>query len=166
MTDEIWVIETGFKYEGLARDVSNLCPYAFVLDGVSCGSMEGFLQSLKTNDPDVKRRIAAMHGFQAYREGQNHNYWKDSQTLYWNGESHPRLSKKYQRLIERAYDACFDSNPDFAAALSLTGDSILKHSMGKRNPTNSTLTEHEYIYNLYRLRARVQQMLRRLEPSA
>ena len=159
--EDFWVINTGFKYEGLAKRLSNLCAYAFVLDGVECGGIEGFLQSLKVEDQTTKLQIAKLHGFQAWRSGQDHNGWKDTQTLYWNGGTIPRLSKKYQRLLERAYDACFDANPEFAAALYESEDAILTHSMGKRNPTNSTLTEHEYIYNLYRLRARVQQMLRK-----
>lgn len=33
--------------------LSNFAPHSFVIDGVKCASMEGFLQSLKTNNPDM-----------------------------------------------------------------------------------------------------------------
>lgn len=37
--------------------LSNLCSNAFVFDGVECGSMEGFLQSLKCKDEERQRQI-------------------------------------------------------------------------------------------------------------
>lgn len=36
--------------------LSNMCDNAFVIDGVQCGSMEGFLQSLKCQDT-VRQRL-------------------------------------------------------------------------------------------------------------
>lgn len=156
-----WIIDTGSRGEGLAKELSNFNAYAFVLDGVQCGSIEGFLQSLKIEDPELQEKLASLVGLEAYRAGQNHNHWKENQTLFWRGEALPRLSKKYQKLLERAYDACFEQSVEFAAALCLSEDAILTHTMGKRNPSNTTLTEHEYIYNLYRLRARGLQMLRK-----
>lgn len=159
--DGFWVIDTGFRHEGLARDLSNLNAYPFVLDEVQCGGIEGFLQSLKVEDPQAQLEIARLTGMEAYRAGQQFNFWKENQTLFWRGEALPRLSKKYQKLLERAYDACFDQCVEFATALCLSEDAILTHTMGKRNPSNTTLTEHEYMFNLYRLRARGLQMLRK-----
>jgi hypothetical protein len=153
------VIDASFRGTGLAKSLSNLMPYGFWLDDVSCGAIEGFLQSLKWQNRDEQREIAKLHGVEAWRTGQGGNTWKDTQTLYWNGAAYPRQSKKYHGLLDRAYDACFEQNIDFQAALGATGNAVLIHSRGKHNPCNTTLTEWEYVYQLYRLRARVQQML-------
>ena len=42
--------------------LSNLCSNPFRFDGVLCGSMEGFLQSLKQQDKDKQRQICAKKG--------------------------------------------------------------------------------------------------------
>lgn len=159
--NEMWIIDTGFKKDGLEKRLSNLCTYPFVIDDVECGGIEGFLQSLKIPDQELQKNVAKTSGFEAWKVGQNYNDWKIEQILFWKGEEYPRLSKKYQRLLERAYDACFEQSVEFATALAESEDAILAHTMGKRNPSNTTLTEQEYIYNLYRLRARVQQILRK-----
>jgi predicted NAD-dependent protein-ADP-ribosyltransferase YbiA (DUF1768 family) len=33
--------------------LSNFAPHPFVIDGVECNSMEGFLQSLKFSNPEM-----------------------------------------------------------------------------------------------------------------
>ncbi len=40
--------------------LSNLCSNGFRLDGVVCGSMEGFLQSLKQKEKDMQLQICLM----------------------------------------------------------------------------------------------------------
>lgn len=154
-----YVIDTGFRLEGLSRELSNLFPRPFVLNDVQCGGIEGFLQSLKYPDRDEQIAVASLSGFEAFKIGQLGNAWKDTQLLYWNEKEYPRLSKKYHQLLTRAYDACFDQNVEFVAALVETGDAILTHSIGKHDPTNTTLTEWEYIYQLYRLRTKAKQLL-------
>ena len=42
--------------------LSNLCSNGFRLDGMICGSMEGFLQSLKRQAPNKQRQICSMKG--------------------------------------------------------------------------------------------------------
>ena len=42
--------------------LSNLCSNGFRLDGMVCGSMEGFLQSLKRQDINKQRQICSMKG--------------------------------------------------------------------------------------------------------
>lgn len=48
--------------------LSNLCSNRFVFDGIICGSMEGFLQSLKQKDPDKQRQICSMKGGNARKK--------------------------------------------------------------------------------------------------
>lgn len=155
---EMTVIDISFRGVGLERDLSNLVAYPFMLDGVFCGSMEGFLQSLKFTLPHRKREIAALDGAEAWRNGQTGNDWQDTQILFWDDVAYPRLSKKYHGLLARAYDTCVRANDTFAEALRQSGDALLVHTRGKHNPTNTVLTEYEYIYNLNRLRHDARQL--------
>ena len=56
-----------------ANVLSNLCSNGFRLDGMICGSMEGFLQSLKQKDKDKQRQIyllrrRTLHGTEPSRQ--------------------------------------------------------------------------------------------------
>lgn len=152
-------LDLGWRNGGLGRALSNFCAYSFVLDGVQCGSMEGWLQSLKFDVQEEQEAVAALVGYQAYKIGQAGNNWRDTQTLWWKGKAYPRLSKPYHALVERAYDACFDASPQFQKSLVETGTMALTHVIGSHDPTMSVLTEWEYIYNVYRLRSKAQQVL-------
>ena len=143
----------------IARALSNLHPYPFDFDGVRCGSIEGFLQSLKFPDLEEQGAVATLAGKEAYFTGQHGNGWQEEQILYWRGKKFPRTYKKYQTLLTQAYDACFEQNEDFIVALIESGNAILTHDMGKTNPAKTVLTPMEYTLQLYRLRARAQQML-------
>ncbi len=152
-------LDLGWKNGGLGKALSNLFAYPFVLDGVQCGSMEGFLQSLKQEGLEEQEIMAALHGFTAYKIGQLGNDWKEKQLLYWRGKAFERTSREYHHLLDRAYDACFDQNEAFREALLQTGVDSLTHYIGHHDPSQSTLTEWEYIYSIYRLRARAQQAI-------
>lgn len=39
------------------NSLSNFAPHKFVIDGVECNSMEGFLQSLKFSNPEMQEYI-------------------------------------------------------------------------------------------------------------
>lgn len=160
MDRQLDILELGAREVGLGKALSNFIAYPFVLDGVHCGSIEGILQSFKWADPEKQAEVANMTGYAVFKLGQTANSWKTNQTLYWRGYAYPRLSKDYHDLLLRAYDACFDQNVEFATALYETGDALYIHTIGKHDPTDTTLTEWEYIYNMYRLRARVQQIMR------
>ena len=150
-------LDLGFKNEGLGKALSNLVAYPFVMDDVQCGSFEGWIQSIKIEDIERQSEMAKLSGFKAWKAGQDWNGWWEHQTLWWRGTPYTRSSKKYLNLIERAYDTCFDQNSDFREALLMTGADILTHYIGKHDPMLTTLTETEYIYNMYRLRAKAQQ---------
>lgn len=130
--------------------LSNFAPHPFRLDGVDIASMEGFLQSLKTKNPDMQAYICTLVGITAKRAGGSKN-WKTSQTLYWQGKAYARDSGAYTKLIERAYDALFQ-NAKFRKALKATGNATLQHSVGSRKKQDTVLTKQEFIGNLVRLR--------------
>lgn len=152
------ILDLGSRNPGLGKALSNFAPYGFVLDGVECGSIEGFLQSLKFEDIGEQELVAPLVGYKAYKTGQVENAaWRAAQKLWWKGYAYPRLSREYHSLIQRAYDACYEQNPAFRQALFDTGVDVLTHNIGNHDPTMTTLTEWEYIYVMYRLRARAQQ---------
>jgi predicted NAD-dependent protein-ADP-ribosyltransferase YbiA (DUF1768 family) len=151
-------LDLGYRNGGLGKRLSNLFAYPFVLDGVKCGSIEGFLQSLKQEGLEEQAMVAELAGYTAYKVGQVGNNWKVLQVLWWCGVAYDRTSRKYHDLLERAYDACFDANAEFREALLETGADAMTHVMGHHDPKDTTLTEWEYIYNMYRLRARAQQL--------
>ena len=152
------MIKLGYREKGLGRLLSNLYPWPFVMDGVQCGSIEGFLQCLKRNIPEEQTEIAALHGFEAYKNGQLGNAWKETQILYWLDVPVERSSRAYHELLCRAYDACLDQNTGFAVALSKTGCEPLTH-LGKHDSHDTTLTVSEYLHQMHRLRDRVTQIL-------
>lgn len=148
------MIDLGWRQTGAAKRLSNFAPHGFVMDDIVCGGMEGWLQSLKFYEPLEQARIAGMTGYEAYRFGQGGNDWQDSQLLWWCKKPYDRFSSEYKDLITHAYDICFDNNVDFRNALIETGTSELSHSIGRHDPTKTVLTETEYLYQIYRLRAK------------
>src|SRR5579883_2377146 len=135
-----------------AGRLSNFADNPFVLDGISCGGMEGFLQSLKFADPEAQRRVSALTGAAAKDAGAGQN-WQASQTLYWRGVALAREGEAYQRLLDRAYDAMAAQNERFREALRATGDAVLTHAVGRTDPRETVLTAAEMCERLHRLRA-------------
>lgn len=45
-----------------AGNLSNFHPYQFEIDGVTCNSMEGFLQSLKFSNPEMQEHVCSLVG--------------------------------------------------------------------------------------------------------
>lgn len=141
-------IGSGTGYPSSA--LSNFAPHSFVIDGVECASMEGFLQSLKFSNPDMQKEVCKLVGKAAKFKGKKKK-WYRTQTLYWQGKEIPRDSKEYQILLERAYNA-LGKNIAFQKALLATGNAALTHSMGKRKTNETVLTVQEFTHHLYRLR--------------
>ena len=130
--------------------LSNFAPHPFEIDGVQCNSMEGFLQSLKFENPDMQIHVCSLVGKAAKFKGKKKK-WYRTQTLYWRGNPIKRESKEYQELIDRAYSE-LAKNASFRAALLATGDATLTHSMGKTNPTQTVLTRQEFCSRLMKIR--------------
>ena len=144
------ILNLGFRQEGLGKLLSNLYHYEFEIDGILVHSMESFLQSLKTNDLEEKKKLYFMSGYFAWKYGQQLN-WYDKQILYWNNKEYNRHSEEYKQLIEHAYDCLFD-NFFFKENLKKSLDYDIDHSIGKTNPYETILTKNEYLDNLNRLR--------------
>lgn len=142
---DIW--STG-KYP--ADVLSNLAGNSFCFDGVPCGSMEGFLQSLKYKDKDEQRRICSLSGREA--KGMSMADWQTSQIVWWQGVAVGRQTDEFHILVNRAYKALFEQNMRFRDALTASSGKRLYHSHGVQDPHKTILTEKEFIQILTKLR--------------
>ena len=147
-------IGSGAGFPGDA--LSNFAPHPFVIDGVECASMEGFLQSLKFSNPDMQREVCKLVGKAAKFKGKPKK-WYRTQILYWQGKEYKRDSEEYQELLDRAYDA-LSQNTGFQRALLATGNATLTHSIGKNKQSETVLTVKEFISRLYKIRARLEKL--------
>ena len=142
-------IGSGNTYPSCA--LSNFAPHPFVIDGVECASMEGFLQSLKFKNPEMQRFVCTLVGKVAKFKGKDKKWWKE-QKLYWQGIEYERDSDEYQLLLNRAYNALY-KNDGFKRALEASKPAMLTHSMGKNDTSRTVLTQSEFCGRLMKLRA-------------
>ena len=136
------VVDIWSKSDYPADVLSNLCSNGFRFDGMVCGSMEGFLQSLKQKDKDKQRQICQMKGKNA----------KKMTSTGWKGVAIDRQSEEYGQLVRRAYQAMFEQNERFRTALMSTRGQKLFHSRGESNPFKTILTENELCQILTEMR--------------
>ena len=136
-------MDIGSKNGYPASALSNFAPHPFVMDGVACNSMEGFLQSLKFSNPEMQKHICTLVGFAAKQAGKHKN-WQRDQTLYWQGVEYKRESGEYNALLDRAYEAMFRQNEGFRKALIASGDALLTHSIGRTKAKETILTQWEF----------------------
>ena len=134
--------------------LSNFTPHPFIIDGVECASMEGFLQSLKFKEPDMQIEVCKLVGKAAKFKGKKKKWWR-TQTLYWQGQEFKRDSQEYQDLLDRAFDA-LAQNTGFQKALLATGKATLTHSIGKSKEQETVLTKQEFCSRLTKIRNKLQ----------
>lgn len=137
-----------------SSSLSNFAPHPFVIDGVECNSMEGFLQSLKFSNPELQKEVCKLVGKAAKFRGKPKKWWQ-TQTLYWQGQEMKRNSQEYQDLLDRAYTE-LGKNKGFQMALIASGNSTLTHSIGKNKTSETVLTSSEFCSRLIRLRHQLQ----------
>lgn len=133
--------------------LSNFAKHEFVIDGVECASMEGFLQALTHRAVDDQLLLCKMHGYAAKQKA--NKGWRSDMTLHWQGKEYPRKSREYQQLLDRAYDA-LAQNEKFQKALLATGDLKLTHAVGRSSRDKTILTKGEFIARLIRIREELQ----------
>lgn len=137
-----------------SSNLSNFSPHTFVIDGIECASMEGFLQSLKFQDPEMQKHVCTLVGKAAKFKGKKKKWWK-TQTLYWQGETIPRDSERYQEMLDKAFNALAE-NSSFRRALLATQNATLTHNIGKKKPSETILTRNEFTSRLTAIRSRLQ----------
>lgn len=134
-----------------SADLSNFSPHMFTVDGIECNSMEGFLQSLKFQDPEMQKHVCTLVGKKAKFKGKNKKWWK-TQTLYWKGEKISRDSERYQELLDKAFNA-LAQNTSFQKALLATQNATLTHSLDKKKTSETVITRQEFTSRLTRIRS-------------
>lgn len=134
-----------------SSSLSNFAGHRFIIDGVTCNSMEGFLQSLKFESPDMQEYVCSLIGKMAKFKGKPKK-WYTKQELYWRGKAIDRHSEEYQKLLDKAFKAMYDQSESFRKALKASEGANLSHSMGKSDPKKTVLTNTEFLSRLRRLR--------------
>lgn len=154
--EENKTINIAFRAHYPADVLSNLHQESreFQLDGISCHSMEGFLQSLKVADTKLQKILCLNSGQTARKSGQQYSAgWQRDQRLYWLGETYERQSEEYHRLLQKAFRARFDQSEEFRLALKATQGYTLLHTYGNDDPTKTILTTSEFLELLEELRS-------------
>ncbi len=146
-------IGSGSKYP--AGALSNFSPHPFEFEGIQCNSMEGLLQGFKFESPEMQEHVCSLVGKKAKFKGKKKKWFK-TQTLFWKGKPIPRTSQEYQTLLDKAFDA-LATNTKFQKALLASGDAVLKHSIGKKNQSETVLTKKEFCSRLTAIRERLKQ---------
>ena len=150
-------MEIHSKHPYPSNALSNFAARPFKFDGVDCGSMEGLLQSLKFEDPELQAQCAKLSGIEAKNFGSQANAaWTSHQTLWWKAKPYPRLSEQYADLVLCAYESMARQCPDFIEALRATLGEELTHSIGTPDPSMTVLTEAELCHALNHIRRQIQ----------
>lgn len=144
-------MDIGSKSGYPSSSLSNFAGHRFEIDGITCNSMEGFLQSLKFKDEPIQVEVCKLIGLKAKFKGKPKKWWQ-SQTLYWKGVEYKRESKEYQELLDRAFTAMYEQSESFRNALKATQKATLLHSMGKTKQKETVLTTSEFCGRLTKLR--------------
>lgn len=147
-------MDIGSKGNYPSNKLSNFAGHRFVVDGITCNSMEGFLQSLKYSNPDMQEEVCKLVGYSAKKKGAKKN-WRQRQVLHWMGVEIKRDSEVYQDLLDRAYGAMAVQSVGFRKALLASGDGQLTHSIGRRRKNETVLTTNEFCSRLMKLRTQI-----------
>jgi hypothetical protein len=139
--------------------LSNFSPHAFVFRNIPIASMEGFLQGLKFENPEMQKHVFTLVGKKAKFKGKKKN-WRVRQTLFFQGQEIDRHSAEYQALLDQAFDAMFTQNESARRALLASQNAVLTHSIGRQKESETVLTRTEFCSRLTRIRARFQSQLK------
>ena len=143
-----------YKYPYPYNILCNFYPSFFRFSGVEINSMEGFLQSLKTPNAELQKKICQLPGILAKKLG---NYLKKSKMydgihLHWQGKIFDRYSDFYQHLLHDAYNSKYNYDEPFRRTILKSKGHPLTHTIGKSSESETVLTEKEFIDNLNSLR--------------
>ena len=149
----------------VAARLSNFTLRTFDFDAVQCVSIEGVLQAFKFDDShQLQRQICLMSPMKAEEMGAEFPCWKQDKKLFWNGNYYNRLNNEYKELITSLYDTVCNQDPTFTDDLVALGKEKICHSIGLSDPSDTVLTENEFIYQLNRLRMKTKGLV--LKPEA
>lgn len=146
--------------------LSNFSPHPFLYCGNVVNSMEGFLQGLKFKNPEMQKHVFTLVGFAAKKKGSKKNWQHQDHTLWLFGNAIDRLGDDYQAILDDVYKEVTRQNKGFRKALIATGNAVMTHSIGKRNPKNTVLTESEFVSRLHKMRVYAIELEKELSDDA
>lgn len=160
---EPMIIGSEEKYP--ACNLSKEHRYEFIVDGVPCNSIAGFLFSLRFSDQEVQKETCLLYGRGAEIRNlvESFHHRKSSQKLHWNGVVYRREDYEYQELLDHAFNQLAEQNKIFQEALLATGDREFKCLSGEDDPKKTLITCEEFTGRLTRLRVAIRRALRRNE---
>jgi predicted NAD-dependent protein-ADP-ribosyltransferase YbiA (DUF1768 family) len=147
-------MDIGSGHDYPASALSNFSPHPFIFRGFQINSMEGFLQGLKFESPDKQEYVFQLVGRAAKFTGKKKKWWMTGR-LYFQGEPINRASSDYSALLVEAYTEMTKQSDSFRRALLASRDSVLRHSLGKKDKSKTILTEREFCSILTLMRDKV-----------
>ena len=92
--------------------LSNMYSNGFRFEGMECGSMEGFLLSLKRKELNEQRQICSMKGGNARK--MSVTSWQTDQIVWWKGEAIDRQSEGISNSFAVPIRQCLSKTSGFA----------------------------------------------------
>lgn len=130
--------------------LSNLCNNGFCLDGIQCGCMEAFLQSLSYKDEVTQRNVCESDGHEISRY--INLEWQKDQIVWWKGRPYNRHEPEYLKLVSSAYEEMYLWSARFREVLMSTVGMNLVCSSGNQDPFKTLLTDEEFSKVITQLR--------------
>ena len=148
-------MDIGSKAKWPANKLSNFALSLFVIDGVHCASMEGFIQALKFKNVDMQREVCKLVGKAAKFKGKKKKWWNrpEHQQMFWLGKGMKAHGKEHLGLVMRALRAKFTQCDSARRALLATRDARLTHSIGKNDKT--ALKKNDFCRMLMEIREEI-----------
>lgn len=131
------------------RLLSALANRPFELKGIMFASVEGFFQGIRFPFDDPRRRRAFAASFGYAREFRHE---ANASRIWWNGQEISAGSIAHKELIEAAFRASFEQNPDRTQALIDTKGLSLTHDIGEEDEPGSPFTQAEFCTLLTKIR--------------
>lgn len=107
--------------------LSNFANTPFTLDGISYLCVEGFWQSLKTEDQIIRQRFSHLGGLDAKQLG--NQIKSGAQVFTYKNKLYRVGSQQHHILLERAIRAKTEQNPQVVESFRLSGWRPLKHML-------------------------------------
>lgn len=124
-----------------ANVLSNFSNTNFVFDGVHIKSLEGFLQSLKIENPQQQAAICQMSGFEAKKASKSFKRNKNNIMLFWEGKTFRKDSPEFKKLLNAVLKAKTNSTADSSfefAGKKIASVNAFLLALKEQNPIQQT----------------------------
>lgn len=137
-------MEIGNGKGPVLSQLSTMANHTFVIDDVTCVSLESFIQSLKFEKSTQCISVAGDKPKTAKERGKKQFNWHRSGTVSWKGQPMDRDSALYWHFLEHVIREMTRQCPIFAKALVDTQGTDIT-CIGKSRESETPMTEAEFI---------------------